>query len=106
MIDQDFYSRPHRLIFQAMTRLSNAGNRDHYSRLDLVFPQIKQWLAADPVRENSSQPLVRSAGAVAQGQGARTSQATSATLPATATGPAVRERPGQVTPLRSGTLER
>ncbi|MGL5554777.1 MAG: replicative DNA helicase, partial [Aeromonas veronii] len=26
VIDQDFYSRPHRLIFQAMTRLSNAGN--------------------------------------------------------------------------------
>ena len=86
--------------------LSNAGNRDHYSRLDLVFPQIKQWLAADPVRENSSQPLVRSAGAVAQGQGARTSPATSATAPATATGPAVRERPGQATPLRAGTLER
>ena len=26
VIDKDFYSRPHRLIFQAMTRLSNAGN--------------------------------------------------------------------------------
>ncbi len=86
--------------------VATPGNRDLYSRLDLVFPQIKQWIAADPVRENSSQPLVRSAGAVAQGQGARTSPATSATVPATATIPAVRERPGQATPLRAGTLER
>ena len=62
--------------------LSTTANRDHYSRLDLIFPQIKQWIAADPVRENGSQALVRSAGAVAQGQGARTSPVTSAPAPA------------------------
>jgi len=87
--------------------LSNALNRDHYSRLDLVFPQIKQWIAADPVRENGSQPLVRTAGAVAQGQGARTSPST---LPPAvspdATTPAPRQRSQQATPLRTGTRER
>ena len=56
--------------------LSNTQNRDFYSRLDLIFPQIKQWIAADPVRENSSQPLVRSSTAVAQGQGARVAPVT------------------------------
>ncbi len=61
--------------------LTNTLNRDHYSRLDLVFPQIKQWIAVDPVREHGSQPLVRSAGAVAQGQGARSAPLTSATAP-------------------------
>jgi lysyl endopeptidase len=84
--------------------LSNAANRDHYSRLDLIFPQIKQWIAADPVRENGTQPLVRSAGAVAQGQGARTSSATAAPAPVAA--PAVRERQSQATPLRTGMRER
>lgn len=34
VIDQDFYSRPHRLIFQAMNRLSNAG-----SPIDLITVQ-------------------------------------------------------------------
>lgn len=84
--------------------LNNSGNRDFYSRLDLIFPQIKQWIAADPVRENGTQPLVRAAGAsaVAQGQGARTSPAVSAPV----TTPAVRERTPQATPLRAGTLER
>ncbi len=84
--------------------LSSPANRDHYSRLDLIFPQIKQWIAADPVRENGTQPLVRAAGAsaVAQGQGARTSPAVSAPV----TTPAVRERTPQATPLRAGTLER
>ncbi|MBD9478065.1 hypothetical protein [Pseudoxanthomonas sp. PXM02] len=84
--------------------LTDEMNRDHYSRLDLVFPQIKQWIAADPVRENGSQPLVRSSNsAVAQGQGARTSTPVIAT-PARTSTPAVRQR--QATPLRGGTLER
>lgn len=78
--------------------LSTTTNRDHYSRLDLIFPQIKQWIAADPVRENGSQALVRSAGAVAQGQGARTSPVTSAPAPAATTTrdrvPAVQRRTG------------
>nr|WP_298134340.1 hypothetical protein [uncultured Pseudoxanthomonas sp.] len=85
--------------------LSNAGNRDHYSRLDLIFPQIKQWIAADPVRENGSQALVRSAGAVAQGQGARTSPATSAPKPATVTPPTARDRL-PILQRRTGTHER
>ncbi|QFI55632.1 replicative DNA helicase [Aeromonas simiae] len=34
VIDKDFYSRPHRLIFQAMSRLSNAG-----SPIDLITVQ-------------------------------------------------------------------
>ena len=84
--------------------IANPGNRDLYSRLDLVFPQIKQWIAADPVRENGSQPLVRSSNsAVAQGQGARTATPVIAT-PAPTSTPAVRQR--QATPLRGGTLER
>ncbi|WP_334177797.1 trypsin-like peptidase domain-containing protein [Pseudoxanthomonas sp.] len=86
--------------------LANTENRDHYSRLDLVFPQIRQWIAADPVRENSAQPLVRSAGAVAQGQGARMSPATSTPAPAAVTPPSGRERQPQATPRRAGMLER
>lgn len=84
--------------------LSNAANRDHYSRLDLVFPQIKQWLAADPVRENGSQPLVRSAGAVAQGQGARAAVATETPAPPAAR-PAV-ERLRPAAPVRTTVRER
>lgn len=86
--------------------LNNTDNRDFYSRLDLVFPQIKQWIAADPVRENSSQPLVRSAGATAgvpaQGQGARAAGTgdTPAT-PATAT-----DRVRRTAPLRTPLRER
>ena len=74
--------------------LSDPLNRDHYSRLDLIFPQIKQWIAADPVRENSSQPLVRSSTAVAQGQGARVAPAvpTPAVTPPAPTTPS-RQRP-------------
>lgn len=40
--------------------LDNAGNRDWYSRLDVVFPQIRQYLAPEvttPRRRNGSQPL-------------------------------------------------
>ena len=82
--------------------LATATNRDHYSRLDLVFPQIQQWIAADPVRENGSQPRVRSTNsAVSQSQGARVSvPASSAPAPAATS----RQRPA--TPLREGTLER
>lgn len=72
--------------------LSNSQNRDFYSRLDLIFPQIKQWIAADPVRENSSQPLVRSSTAVAQGQGARVAPVTQTLTPPAPTTPA-RQRP-------------
>ncbi len=71
----------------------NAGNRDHYSRLDLVFPQIKQWLASEAVRENGSQASVRTAGAVAQGQGARAAT----TAPATTTTRGQRPAPARAT---------
>lgn len=40
--------------------LGNGGNRDWYSRLDVVFPQIRQYLAPAPTaprRRNGSQPL-------------------------------------------------
>jgi len=79
--------------------LNNAQNRDFYSRLDLIFPQIKQWIAADPVRENGSQPLVRSAGATAQGQGART--ASTPETPALRTRPAIIEGPRSLKPTRT-----
>jgi lysyl endopeptidase len=81
--------------------IATPDNRDLYSRLDLIFPQIKQWIAADPVRENGSQPLVRTSGAVAQGQGARAVPAVATPAPVRA--PARRER--QIAPLREGVRE-
>jgi lysyl endopeptidase len=84
--------------------VTNPANRDLYSRLDLIFPQIKQWIAAEPVRENSSQPLVRSAGAVAQGQGSRTITPTETMTRPTAR-PAI-ERPRTMTPTRHSLRER
>ena len=86
--------------------IANTANRDHYSRLDLVFPQIKQWISADPVRENSSQPLVRNAGATAgatvQTQGARVA----ATPDTPATSPARPAAPRRAAPLRTTQRER
>lgn len=38
--------------------LSTSTNRDWYSRLDVVFPQIRQYLAPQPARRNGSQPLL------------------------------------------------
>lgn len=83
--------------------LTNSLNRDHYSRLDLVFPQIKQWIAADPVRENGSQPLVRATGAVAQGQGARSVPAASTQAPA-ASNPVAPARGRQAPALPATTV--
>lgn len=86
--------------------LNDSFNRDHYSRLSLVFPQIKQWISADPVRENSSQPLVRNAGATAgatvQAQGARVA----ATPDTPATSPAHPAAPRRAAPLRTTQRER
>ena len=45
---------------------ANVENRDYYSRFDVVFPHIKQWLAPAPptrLRANDSQPRVPGAGA-------------------------------------------
>lgn len=39
---------------------ASANNVDWYSRLDVIYPQVEQWLApvpAAPVRQNGSQPL-------------------------------------------------
>jgi len=88
--------------------LNNTDNRDFYSRLDLIFPQIKQWIAADPVRENGSQPLVRSegatAGASAQGHDARAAGTTD--VPATPRPATSAERVRQPLPLRTSQRER
>ncbi|PPJ42216.1 trypsin-like peptidase domain-containing protein [Pseudoxanthomonas sp. YR558] len=87
--------------------LNNAENRDFYSRLDLIFPQIKQWIAADPVLERSSQPLVRNAGATAgvpaQGQGARAAGTTDAPVSPAPSTSAERVRKA---PLRTNQRER
>jgi hypothetical protein len=43
--------------------LDNAGNRDYYSRFDVVFPNISQYLSplsATPIRMNGSHPLTHS----------------------------------------------
>lgn len=85
--------------------LTNTANRDHYSRLDLIFPQIKQWLASEPVRENGSQALVRTAGAVAQGQGTRTAQTAPTPAPVQST-PSERQSVRRVSRGRSGVLDR
>ena len=40
---------------------TNARNRDYYSRFDVVFPHIQQWLAPAPptrIRVNGSQPRI------------------------------------------------
>lgn len=48
--------------------LSNELNRDYYSRFDVVFPNISQWLSpvlATPIRANGSHPLTHSGAAPA-----------------------------------------
>jgi lysyl endopeptidase len=37
--------------------VSNTGNYDWYSRFDVVFPQIRQYLAPQAIRLNGAQPL-------------------------------------------------
>lgn len=38
--------------------ISNPDNRDYYSRFDIVFPNIRAYLAPDPIPLNGSQPLI------------------------------------------------
>ena len=48
--------------------LANAGNRDYYSRFDVVFPSISQWLSpltGAPIRVNGSHSLTHSGAAPA-----------------------------------------
>lgn len=50
-------------LFGGLASCANAGNLadtdniDWYSRLDVVFPQIRQYLAPQPERRNGAQPL-------------------------------------------------
>jgi lysyl endopeptidase len=37
---------------------SNPDNRDYYSRFDIVFPNVRAYLAPDPIPLNGSQPLI------------------------------------------------
>jgi hypothetical protein len=78
--------------------LANAGNRDYYSRFDVVYPNISQYLApvvSAPIRVNGSQPLVPPA-----------TQAASASAPARS---AVESKPSNRFPRhiarREGPLE-
>jgi hypothetical protein len=57
--------------------LSNPGNRDYYSRLDVLFPNVRHYLAADPVEMNGSAPLIPPASA-ASAQSAPSQAATPA----------------------------
>lgn len=63
---------------------TNTDNRDYYSRFDVVFPHISQWLAPTPtfVRVNGSQPRIH-------GQ-------SSATMPAAATLPVSKDYSPQI----------
>lgn len=38
--------------------LANGNNRDHYSRLDVLFPHVQRFLAAEPVELNGGGPLL------------------------------------------------
>ena len=61
---------------------ANTDNRDYYSRFDVIFPHISQWLAPAPptrIRVNGSQPRI-------PGKPAATVPA-AATLPASKTSP-------------------
>jgi hypothetical protein len=46
--------------------LANSSNRDYYSRFDVAFPNISQWLSpltGSPIRMNGSHPLTRGGAA-------------------------------------------
>ncbi len=67
---------------------ANTQNRDYYSRFDVVFPHISQWLAPAPpprVRLNGSQPRI-------PGQPAPMAQAALASPPAGKNSPLIRVR--------------
>ena len=67
---------------------SNTENRDYYSRFDVVFPHISQWLAPAPpprIRVNGSQPRI-------PGQPAAMTHAALASPPASKDSPLIRVR--------------
>lgn len=45
--------------------LDNTTNRDYYSRLDVLFPNVRQYLAVDAVEMNGAEPLLPPAAASA-----------------------------------------
>jgi hypothetical protein len=53
--------------------LSNTANRDHYSRLDVLFPNVRQYLAAEPIEVNGSAPLIPPSGPQASASAAPSS---------------------------------
>lgn len=64
--------------------LDNPGNRDYYSRFDVVFPNISQWLSppsATPIRMNGSHPLTH-AGSSSAAAAKPAASAAAATVPA------------------------
>lgn len=79
--------------------LENAGNRDYYSRFDLVFPHIESYLAPVPgplLRANGSQPLIPPRAGAAPA-------ATSLPAPAKAASPSTRR--SLIRTQRVGPLE-
>ena len=38
--------------------IANPGNRDYYSRFDVLFPQVRAYLASDPLPMNGARPLL------------------------------------------------
>lgn len=85
--------------------LSNADNRDYYSRFDAVFPNISQWLSpltGSPIRVNGSHPLTHSGGVAATTASAApsTSKPAEPVVPAGPGGKVIRQR------TRTDQLER
>lgn len=81
--------------------VANAENRDYYSRFDVIFPNIKQWLSpvsATPIRVNGSHPLIHSSAAPA------TPASAAMAAPAPTTNPANLRRP-LLRMVRTGPFE-
>ncbi|HZF99001.1 MAG TPA: hypothetical protein VEY92_12325, partial [Pseudoxanthomonas sp.] len=89
--------------------LTNSLNRDFYSRFDVVYPNISQYLAAVPIRVNGSQPLVPPVSPAVNASAPAASAVPAAWVPAASAVPAVqRNRIPRRLPLRTlrtGSLE-
>jgi len=76
--------------------LANTSNRDYYSRFDVVFPNISQWLSpltGSPIRVNGAHPLTH-------GSAAPMSAPTAAATPAASTTGAATKAPVSKEPAR------
>ncbi|RZA32720.1 MAG: hypothetical protein EOP92_24580 [Lysobacteraceae bacterium] len=81
--------------------VANTGNRDYYSRFDVIFPNIKQWLApvsTTPIRVNGSHPLIHSPASPAA------AAPTSSAIPAPAAVPLDSRLP-RIRAIRTGPFE-